>query len=346
MDRILNIDELIKELEKYSFKQLHLHHTWKPTHKNFNGSNHLQLQQSMRNYHVQSLGWADIGQHLSLMPDGKFVTGRSFAKAPASIKGWNSGALALEMVGNFDTPGTGQYNNLGYDELKGNQRRSVLKLIKWFGDKYGYSSIKFHREGPGVGKTCPGTSLNKQALIDEAKGYSTKPAELYRVRKAWDDPKSQIGAYKVLSNAKAMADKNKGYNVYDSTGRLVYPIPTQKPVEVAPKPRVTWEYYIVGQEVKNLQRELNKQFNAGLKVDGWFGDNTINALVNVRRGARGNLTRIIQRRLIAKGYKLRYGADGIYGNATYNAVVRFQRDHGLVADGIVGKNTWKALFRK
>lgn len=170
--------------------------------------------------------------------------------------------------------------------------------------------------------------------------------EMYRVRRAWADVKSQLGAYKNLDNAKAMADKNKDYNVYDSTGRLVYPMPTQKPVEVAPKPRVTWEYYIVGQEVKNLQRELNKQFNAGLKVDGYMGDKTIAALRTVRRGARGNLTRIIQRRLIAQGYSLRYGADGAFGQETYNKVRQFQRAKDLTVDGIVGKNTWKALFRK
>lgn len=32
----------------------------------------------------------------------------------------------------------------------------------------------------------------------------------YRVRKSWDDAKSQLGAYTMLGNAKAMADKNPG----------------------------------------------------------------------------------------------------------------------------------------
>lgn len=117
-----------------------------------------------------------------------------------------------------------------------------------------------------------------------------------------------------------------------------------KPVK--PYTTKVWRNYINGQIVKDLQTELNRQFNKGLAVDGWFGQDTINALVNVRKGARGNLTRIIQRRLITKGYKLRHGPDGIFGNGTYNAVVKFQRANKLSADGIVGKNTWKALFRK
>ena len=109
----------------------------------------------------------------------------------------------------------------------------------------------------------------------------------------------------------------------------------------------TWEYYIIGEEVKNLQRELNIQFNKNLKVDGYFGDKTISALVNVRRNARGNLTKIIQRRLREKGYSIgRAGVDGIFGRDTENAVKRFQKDNGLKVDGIVGRNTWKELFRK
>jgi hypothetical protein len=32
----------------------------------------------MKECHVQQNGWADIGQHLSIFPDGTIVTGRSF----------------------------------------------------------------------------------------------------------------------------------------------------------------------------------------------------------------------------------------------------------------------------
>lgn len=45
----------------------------------------------------------------------------------------------------------------------------------------------------------------------------------YRVRKSWENAKSQLGAYKVLANAKKCADKNPGYTVYDPNGKAVYP---------------------------------------------------------------------------------------------------------------------------
>ena len=35
--------------------------------------------------------------------------------------------------------------------------------------------------------------------------------------------------------------------------------------------------------------------------------------------------------------------DGIFGNSTYNAVVRYQASRGLIADGIIGCNTWRSL---
>lgn len=57
----------------------------------------------------------------------------------------------------------------------------------------------------------------------------TAPSEeqLYRVRKSWDDVKSQVGAYKVLDNAKKKCDElaklGGKYKVYDTEGNVVYP---------------------------------------------------------------------------------------------------------------------------
>jgi N-acetylmuramoyl-L-alanine amidase len=36
--------------------------------------------------------------------------------------------------------------------------------------------------------------------------------------------------------------------------------------------------------------------------------------------------------------------DGVYGPLTMNKVTKFQKDHGLATDGIVGDNTWDALL--
>lgn len=50
----------------------------------------------------------------------------------------------------------------------------------------------------------------------------TPTTALYRVRKNWSDAASQKGAFRDLSNAKACADKNPGYSVFDENGKVVY----------------------------------------------------------------------------------------------------------------------------
>lgn len=70
----------------------------------------------------------------------------------------------------------------------------------------GYMKTKFKYIAEQVNKKLSGTPVQ---------------TELYRVRKTWADSKSQVGAYKVLENAKKIADE-KGLNVYDSKGNLVY----------------------------------------------------------------------------------------------------------------------------
>ena len=53
-------------------------------------------------------------------------------------------------------------------------------------------------------------------------GMASDVVKCYRVRKSWADAASQLGAYTVLDNAKAMADKHSGYTVYDWNGKAVY----------------------------------------------------------------------------------------------------------------------------
>ncbi len=59
-------------------------------------------------------------------------------------------------------------------------------------------------------------------------------------------------------------------------------------------------------------------------------------------GDRGSDVTRIQQRLRQYGY-LDGAADGIFGQATYDAVVWFQRKNGLTADGVVGPATAAAL---
>ncbi|MCL2169610.1 MAG: N-acetylmuramoyl-L-alanine amidase [Defluviitaleaceae bacterium] len=98
----------------------------------------------------------------------------------------------------------------------------------------------------------------------------------------------------------------------------------------------------------------------GLVPDGVVGPNTWNALfaqqvtppsvwppypgVVLRRGMNGPSIRQVQERLNQLGQRPPLTTDGVFGPLTEAAVIAFQRANGLVPDGIVGPNTWNALF--
>ena len=67
----------------------------------------------------------------------------------------------------------------------------------------------------------------------------------------------------------------------------------------------------------------------------------------LKKGNKGEYVKLLQKKLIEQGYALpKYGTDGDFGSETESAVKAFQRDHGLTADGIVGKKTWEAFDKK
>ena len=104
-------------------------------------------------------------------------------------------------------------NKLRYDGLKGcMDYRKAVQIIK----DGGYATSFTY-----VDKLCNIIERWKLTQYD-VKAESTD--SYYRVRKSWDEAKSQLGAYKVLANAKKCANKNPGYTVYDPNGKAVYPV--------------------------------------------------------------------------------------------------------------------------
>lgn len=100
-----------------------------------------------------------------------------------------------------------------------------------------------------------------------------------------------------------------------------------------------------GNWVARLQSECNKQGFSNQKVDGIAGKNTLAGCPTVRRGASGNITRLIQEKLISLGYSCgSSGIDGKFGSGTESAVKAFQKARNLSADGIIGQKTWRKLL--
>jgi N-acetylmuramoyl-L-alanine amidase len=96
------------------------------------------------------------------------------------------------------------------------------------------------------------------------------------------------------------------------------------------------------------------QQRRGISVDGLIGPETYAALTGAhwRLGDRvlahdsgqpmtGDDVHSLQAQLMELGYDVR--ADGVFGGSTGDATRAFQRDYGLVADGVCGPKTMRAL---
>ncbi|MDM8173468.1 peptidoglycan recognition family protein [Olivibacter sp. 47] len=144
--------------------KIQLHHTYIPDYSSFNGDNHFQLQSSMRDFHKQQNGWEDIGQHLTIFPDGIILTGRDFDRDPAGIYGANSGAVAIENIGNFD---------VHRDTMRKEQQDTILKTVAILCHKFDLEisteTIVYHHwynlisgkrnDGSNGNKSCPGSNF-------------------------------------------------------------------------------------------------------------------------------------------------------------------------------------------
>ena len=101
-------------------------------------------------------------------------------------------------------------------------------VMHWF-PKHGKSMDTFRADV----KLLLNAPVEQEEPKTEQKEETTEyPAKLtagyYRVRKEWKDSKSQIGAYRVLANAKAAADKNPGTFVFSNDGVAIYPTQEKK----------------------------------------------------------------------------------------------------------------------
>ncbi len=140
------------------------HHTWSPNYQHFTGDNHFDLQKGMQNFHKNGNGWMDIGQHFSIFPDGMIVTGRHLEISPACIFGFNSHAICIENIGNFDDDG---------DKMRPEQREAIVRataaMAKYYRIPVHPDRIVYHHwfdlrtgartDGSGMTKSCPGTNF-------------------------------------------------------------------------------------------------------------------------------------------------------------------------------------------
>ena len=113
----------------------------------------------------------------------------------------------------------------------------VITVHRWFANKSCPGNWLYSRLGDLASKVTAALGSTTEAPAKPVEPEQPK-AQIYRVRKAWADAKSQVGAYKVLANAKISADTHPGYSVFDADGKVVYPV--EQKVETPAVPFRVW----------------------------------------------------------------------------------------------------------
>jgi len=146
-------------------------------------------------------------------------------------------------------------------------------VMHWF-PKHGKSMDTFRAavKAQLAKETKPSTST--KPTTPAATTYPEKlTSGYYRVRKTWKDSKSQVGAYRVLSNAKATADKNPGTYVFTNDGKAIYPTKTAQRVHTVKENDTLWDIAVayLGDgtrypEIKKLNGLTSDTIYAGQKL--------------------------------------------------------------------------------
>lgn len=141
----------------------------------------------------------------------------------------NSNSIGIEMcVRKRNTASMGATDKDWYFEDA--TVEAAAELTRYLMEKYNVPVSNVIRHYDVTGKICPNPYVYnatahtwekfKQLISGAASAGGSQTDKLYRVRKSWEDAKSQIGAYSSLDNAKKAC--TDGYTVYDWDGKAVY----------------------------------------------------------------------------------------------------------------------------
>ncbi len=95
---------------------------------------------------------------------------------------------------------------------------------------------------------------------------------------------------------------------------------------------------------EDMYTQLKKQLVTYRTISSQGGWHTIPEGESLKKGSRDKRVKDLGKRLAAEGYLVRQPEDPlIFDDLIEKAVIRFQTLHGLVTDGVAGRNTLKAL---
>ena len=254
---ILTENACYKAGRKITVKGIMVHSTGanNPWLKRYVGPDDGKLGKNQYNNHWNTYhpGGREVCVHgfIGKLADGTIAT---YQTLPWDHRGWHAGGSANNTHIGFEICEDGLTDATYFGKVY----QEAVELCAYLCKQYGLTekNIICHSEGykqgiasnhgdvmhwfPKHGKNMDTFRAAVKALLDsdtkkdepaqEDTPAVTYPEKLtsgyYRVRKTWKDSKSQVGAYRVLKNAKKAADKNPGTHVFSNDGVAIYPAET------------------------------------------------------------------------------------------------------------------------
>lgn len=217
---------------------------------------------------------------------------------PHGVHGWHAAdgsgdgnwrTIAIECI----MDGSGSERSVRSED---NAARLAAAILNEFG--FGIERLYTHQHWYSK-KYCPAYILpHWEEFKRKVQGYlsgAPEPAktEIYRIRKSWDDAKSQIGAYSNIDGA--IKSWKEGYTVYNSKGEPLYPEPVSKVSEPEPIILPNLKKGDNNDYVESLQCLLiGKGISCGTSgIDHIFGDRTEEAVRGLQRRVKLDETGIV-----------------------------------------------------
>ena len=251
---ILTENACYKAGRKITVKGIMVHSTGanNPWLKRYVGPNDGKLGKNQYNNHWNTYhpGGREVCVHgfIGKLADGTIAT---YQTLPWDHRGWHAGGSANNTHIGFEICEDGLADATYFAKVY----QEAVELCAYLCKQYGLTekNIICHSEGykqgiasnhgdvmhwfPKHGKSMDTFRAAVKALLaadtqkdepaQEETPAVTYPEKLtsgyYRVRKTWKDSKFQVGAYRVLKNAKKAADKNPGTHVFTNDGVAIYP---------------------------------------------------------------------------------------------------------------------------
>ena len=198
----------------------------------------------------------------------------------------------------------------------------LLKGILWgYPDngKYGSNSVLDQNADTIISK-CSGVSTDFSSIVPGEivwlkghMGIYIGDGKVVEATPKWDNGVQVTTCANVVSGSKSRKWTKHGKSPYIDYGSTVPTLEHSRPVD-------DW--------LSRLNAEIARQ--------------GFSSYPTVKKGAKGGITRLIQERLNSVGFNLT--VDGDFGQKTKDAIIVFQRNRGLVQDGVVGPKTWEYLL--